>query len=273
MPKLYKEDEEALDANEVRQILLACNNRRLKPYLLVLASAGLRATEACAIRLCDVDFDVNPVKVHVRKEYSKTRTAREVYISNEASKYLKQWIDWKYRARRYPTKWGKKIDQPVPKDTDLVFSYFRIIVDARVMYAKIRQEFYKALQAAGLAKYKEGMHRRTLTLHSFRRYVKTVISDQVSKDYSEWFLGHSKSPYYTMKEPMRREIYRDKCMKYLTYLDYSALESQGKSFEKQLEQKDQEIKQLNEKVDAVSELQSKMIELMTEMEKLKGKIK
>ncbi len=38
--------------------------------------------------------------------------------------------------------------------------------------------------------------RRKITLHSFRRFVKTVISDQVGQDYSEWFLGHAKSPYY-----------------------------------------------------------------------------
>ena len=58
-----------------------------------------------------------------------------------------------------------------------------------------------------------------------------MIPDQVSKDYSEWFLDHAKSPYYTMKEPMRREIYATKCMKYLTYLDYSALEKTGKSLD------------------------------------------
>jgi integrase len=72
MPKQYREDEEPLDISDVREILLSCNNRRLKAYLLILASSGLRATEACALRLCDIDFSVNPTKIHVRKEYSKT---------------------------------------------------------------------------------------------------------------------------------------------------------------------------------------------------------
>ena len=43
MPKMYREDEEALDASDIRKILLGCNNRRLKSYLLVLASGGMRA--------------------------------------------------------------------------------------------------------------------------------------------------------------------------------------------------------------------------------------
>ncbi|HYZ60807.1 MAG TPA: hypothetical protein VE544_14230 [Nitrososphaeraceae archaeon] len=51
MPKAYREDEEALDVQDIRNILLVCNNRRLKAYILVLASGDFRAVEALAIRL------------------------------------------------------------------------------------------------------------------------------------------------------------------------------------------------------------------------------
>ena len=46
MPKLYREDEEPIDAEDIRKILLTCNNRRMKAYLLVLASGAMRAIEA-----------------------------------------------------------------------------------------------------------------------------------------------------------------------------------------------------------------------------------
>lgn len=248
MPKEYREDEEALDAADIRKIMLACNNRRLKPYLLLLASGGFRAVEACAIRICDINFEVKPTKIHVRKEYAKTRVARDVYVSDEATTYLKQWIDWKYRERKYPTKWGQAIEKLSPKSEDLVFTHYRNMTDARAIYTKIRTEFVNVLKAVAFEKRKEGMLRRTITLHSFRRYVKTVIADQVSKDYSEWFLGHSKSPYYTMKESMRREIYQTKCMKYLTFLDYSTLEATGKSIESELDTKDKEIQALKDEM-------------------------
>ena len=65
MPKIYREDEEPLDVSDIRKILLSCNNRRLKTYLLVLASGGMRAMEALAIRLKDIDFIVSPTKVHI----------------------------------------------------------------------------------------------------------------------------------------------------------------------------------------------------------------
>jgi integrase len=81
VPKLYNEDEEPIDASDIRKLLLNCNNRRLKSYLLILISGGMRAVEATAIRLKDIDFSTNLTRIHIRKEYSKTRTSRDIYIS------------------------------------------------------------------------------------------------------------------------------------------------------------------------------------------------
>jgi hypothetical protein len=74
------------------------------------------------------------------------------------------------------------------------------------IYIKILEEFEKLLAPTGLDERKEQgiQKRRKITLHSLRRFVKTVISDQTNQDYSEWFLGHNKSPYYTKKEVERR---------------------------------------------------------------------
>lgn len=60
LPKVPREDERPIDASEIRNILLACNNRRLKAYILVLASGGMRAIEGLAIRYRDIDFTVSP---------------------------------------------------------------------------------------------------------------------------------------------------------------------------------------------------------------------
>ena len=81
---------------------------------------------------------------------------------------------------------------------DLVFgSSFSINRKANPsnLYVKLIHEFQKLLAIAGMAERKEsGIHkRRKITLHSLRRFCKSVISNQVNQDYSEWFLGHSKS--------------------------------------------------------------------------------
>lgn len=159
-PKVYREDEEPLDVSDIRKILLSCNNRRLKAYLLVLASGGTRAVEALAIRIKDIDFSLSPTKIHIRKEYTKTKCARDIYISEEAAQYLKQWIDWKYREKGENT---KKISPD-----DLVFSIYSIKNEPNPnhLYVKIIKEFEKLLQVAGLDERKEeGVYkRRKITL-------------------------------------------------------------------------------------------------------------
>lgn len=94
---------------------------------------------------------------------------------------------------------------------------------------------------------KEGMKRRKITFHSFRRHLKGVLSNQASTDYSEWFLGHNKSPYYTQKQEQRRDIYQQKCMNWLTFLDFSLLQKTSKNIEFKLEEKEKEISYLREK--------------------------
>ena len=250
MPKSYREDEEPLDASDIRKILLACNNRRLKTYLLVLASGGMRAVEGLAIRIKDIDFSINPAKIHIRKEYAKTRVSRDIYLSNEATHYLKQWLDWKYNNPERPRQQNA---------SDLVFTIFTN-KNPNTLYIKVLKEFQKLLAIVGMNERKEGgkQRRRKVTLHSFRRFTKSVISDQASQDFSEWFLGHNKSPYYTKKETERREIYVTKCMRYLTFLDYTALEARGKSIEANLQEKDRMIQNLEAQINLLITNQTEM---------------
>lgn len=269
MPKLYREDEQPLDVQDIRKILLACNNRKLKAYLLTLASGAMRATEALAIRIKDCDFSVSPTKIHIRKEFSKTRVSRDIYISDEATQYLRQWIDWKYRDKG--NEWTKKKDP-----NDLIFGvYTSNEPNPKHIYLKILKEFERILTVLGLDERKEEGRklRRKVTLHSLRRHAKVVISNQVNQDYSEWFLGHSRSPYYTLKEQARREIYATKVMKYLTFLDYTTLESTGKNIEAKLAEKEREIQLLRQKdsvnSDAIAGLSDQLTKVMQEIEILK----
>jgi hypothetical protein len=196
----------------------------------------MRAVEALAIRIKDIDFTVSPTKIHVRGEYAKTRVARDIYISDEAAQALKARISWKYRGGR-----------PKVKD-DLVFGVGSG-ANPSSLYSAIAHEFSKNLELAGFTDRKENSNRHTVTLNSLRRFVDSTITDLTGKDYAEWFLGHAKRSYYTKKEPERREIYATKCMKYLTFLDYTTLEARGKGIEANLQEKDREIAGIKEKQD------------------------
>lgn len=67
--------------------------------------------------------------------------------------------------------------------------------------------------------------RRKITFHSFKRFVKTTIANQTrNTDYSEWFLGHSKSSYWVNKTDELKRIYKEDCMRFLTFLEYKTVQ-------------------------------------------------
>ena len=265
MPKIYREDEEPLDASDIRKILLSCNNRRLKTFLLVIASGGMRAQEALAIRNMDIDFSVPPQRFTFGRNMRKRELQGTYTFLMKQLIHLKQWLDWKYKNPDRERKFNQE---------DLVFTVYQSR-KPRSLYIKIWYEFERLLKIVHMDEKKEGgiNKRRKITLHSFRRFVKSVISNQVNQDYSEWFLGHNKTPYYTIKEGERRDIYSTKCMKYFTFLDYTTLETTGKNIESKLLEKDKEIQILKQhesyNADAIVTLSDQLTKLIEEVEKLK----
>lgn len=56
----------------------------------------------------------------------------------------------------------------------------------------------------------DNQRRRLITLHSFRRFVKTTISDLGYDDYSQYFIGHSGSTYWHEKDSKSRNISKNR---------------------------------------------------------------
>ena len=103
LPKTILKYKEAIDKTDIIRILNGCSNLRLKTYVMLLASTGLRGTEALSIRLKDIDLDsssVHPSKVTIIGEYTKTKVDRYIFLTKEVKEQLKIWLDYKYRKRR-----------------------------------------------------------------------------------------------------------------------------------------------------------------------------
>ena len=256
VPRHYREDEHPIDVHDIRKLLLKCTNRRLKSFLLVLASSGLRTIEACSLRIQDVDFSVIPTRIHVRKEYSKNRRSRDVYLTAEATHYLRDLMKWKYKEK-------------FPDPSDLVFSvYFIKNANPERIYARLVHLFQRLLAVCELEQKKDNSPRRRITLHSLRRFCKGVVSDQAGSDYSEWFLGHSHSEYWTRKEQDRRNIYLKKCMPYLTVLDYSQLDTRSKNIEIAMKEKDKAIQYLRQSDEDKTKQIEEMVRKQEQFEQL-----
>jgi hypothetical protein len=135
------------------------------------------------------------------------------------------------------------------------------------------EQFEKLQKTADKDQCKENSRRRKITLHSFRRTCFSIINDQVGSEYANWFLGHNHSAYWTRKEQERSSIYLEKCMPYLTILDYSALDNRSKNIETALKEKDKSLQQLTKQVAEMQQLESERSEewgaLKKEMYELK----
>jgi hypothetical protein len=126
---------------------------------------------------------------------------------------------------------GKHTEYRTPslKETDLLFSVRKNdkVPDPTSLYSELSTSFGKTLDRMGKGEKEDGNERRRqITLHSFRRIVKSTISDLGYSDYSEWFIGHAGSTYYRKKESEKVEIFR-KIEPYLTFLNVYQLERQG----------------------------------------------
>ena len=100
LPRTIRKNKEALSKEDIAEILNAASDIRLKTYVLLLAATGMRAGEALSIRIKDLDLDSNPSKLFVRGEYTKTRTDRIIFLTDEAAHQLKSWLDYKYQNKK-----------------------------------------------------------------------------------------------------------------------------------------------------------------------------
>jgi integrase len=248
LPKVVRKSKDALTKDLILEILNACSDIRLKTYALLLAATGMRPTEALSIRMCDVNLDSNGADtVFVRGEYTKTRSDRHVFLTKEAAKQLKTWIEFKYRTRRISYYRKDKCDSiseyrtPLKNDKDLVFSALSstntTTVHLQSLYVVLERAFVKTLDRINMGQREDspGIKRRKITLHSFRRWVKSTISDLGHADYSEYFIGHAGSTYYRKSDKEKAEIFR-KIEPYLTYTDITSLQRKGAEAESRIEE-------------------------------------
>jgi integrase len=241
-PKTVTKYKEAIDKNDIVRILNGCSDIKLKTFVMLLAVTGCRATEALSIRLKDLDLESNPPKISIRGEFTKTKVNRYIFITKELKEQLSKWLDFKYRTRRICYKderIGKTITKyrtPEKNPNEQIFSIYQVDNPSpESLYNRIAADFAKTLDRIGMGSREDGNEnsRREITLHSFRRFVKSTISGLGFQDYSEWFIGHSGSTYWRKKDKEKAEIFK-KIEPYLTFLDIEQLERKGADMETQM---------------------------------------
>jgi hypothetical protein len=147
--------------------------------------------------------------------------------------------------------------------------------DTSSLYTELAGSFAKTLDRMGKGEREDcNEKRRQVTLHSFRRFVKTTISDLGYADYSEYFIGHSVSTYWRKKESEMAEIFR-KIEPYLTFLNIHQLERQGAdimSKVNELEGVNQSLRERDKsKDDAIATLSDQLLTITERLKELERK--
>jgi integrase len=284
LPRIIRRSKEALSKEDIIDILNTCSDIRLKTYVMLLAATGMRATEALSIRIKDLDLKSNPATVFVRGEYTKTRTDRTVFLTDEMMQQLNSWLSYKYRTRRVCHKDEKTgstitdIRTPEKQQSDLIFAVYQNTKSPAPtsLYTDLARSFGKTLDRMNRGSREDGSNerRRKITLHSFRRFVKTTISDLGYGDYSEWFIGHSGSTYWRKKESEKAELFK-KIEPYLTFLNIHQLERQGADIQSKVEELEDLNSSLRErdkvKDDAIAHLSDQLLAISTRLQEIERK--
>jgi len=261
-PKQKKTEHfQALTKPLINKIVLACQTPRLHTYILTLAATGCRAVELLSVLTKHVNLEEGTI--YLRAEHTKTKTDRTVFLTKECAAQLSLWKEYRERERRVTGKNGKVVYSTKPlKPNDLFFSTGRIDAtdeqDPNYMYHVLAREFSAVLDRIGLSDRNVASKRHEVTLHSFRRFVYTTITNLGHHDFADFFIGHSGSTYHRPSEEKILELLK-KVEPYLTYLDYSKLEARGADVDTKLEKKDTEIQELREQMKTMQEQVSSLI--------------
>lgn len=241
LPKNIKRQRQALDKEDIRRILLACDDKRVRLYLLLISGTGMRAREPLALKFRNLELDADPPKANIDGQFTKTKTDRFVYLTQEFVNEFKEYTVWRHRKRRVYAydandKGHEHIFTPVYRDDDLIFSLPHrdpsLNADVESLYREMLVNVNKVIDRVGLGEKDTHTYIRKITRIAFRRFVKTTISDLGFSDYSEWFIGHAGSTYYAKKESEKAQIFK-KIEPYLTFLDFPAIEAHAKDIETQ----------------------------------------
>ena len=246
LPRTVDPELTPLDTETIRRILNACDDIRLKTFILWLASSGWRARESLALKLENFNFDTNPITVSIQGKLTKTRKSRHSWLTQEFAKQLNDYLTWKYRERKINSysrgsngEYVTKIVKPERRLDDYVFLIYhdeKTEDNPRKLeyaYNQLNERFNALIRRMKIGKELDSRRSR-VTFHSFRRHVYTQLDSLGLGQFAEFYIGHKVSEYWAKPENEKIATFK-KIESYLTYLDVSGLEAKGADIQNQID--------------------------------------
>jgi len=242
MPKIIREPEVALTKELILRVLRNVP-QRVQTVVLVLSSSGMRIGELVQLRLCDIDFTTTPTTIRLPGKITKTRTARETFITTEATKALKDYLS-------ITIQWNEKQDNS-HLDDEIIFGQKHIGNPKTGENSKqpphltaegtlIRQLQYYVKKLPDLNK-KNPNGMRVIHFHALRKFFRTTVGNVSGRDFAEALIGHQfyMNTYYQLSDEKKKEMYLE-VEPHLTISDFITVEKNIKKISEknsQLEEK------------------------------------
>lgn len=223
IPKIVKIRELPLDKEIISRLL---RNAKPKLHLVILVgvSTGMRIGEIAQLKISDIDFNQNPVKVYLRASTTKTRESRECFLTSEATNALKDYL------KRYH-KWTEGIKDPQILDKQIFATLYRhrgpFIADSIIK--TLQTELRGIVRAIPDLNVKDEYGRQAIHLHSLRKFFRTTVGNEVGRDFAEAIIGHGfyMDTYYQLSDVKKKEMFLQ-AEPYITMSDFVAVENNMK---------------------------------------------
>lgn len=248
--------------------ILAYSDIKMKALLLTLASSGMRIGEATQIKIEDIDFDNEPVKINLKAEYTKTKDPRITFISNEASDSLKEWLK---NHDSYLQGAVKRLNLP---------GKTKNVNDNRAFpftTGSVNSAFQRLLRLTRLDDIDPQTKRHIIHIHVFRKWFYSNLRLVIPEAIVQTLIGHRgylTDAYARHDEKQLAEQYT-KGMQALTVFEGKDYSEEIKAMEDEIKRRDRKIEQIESRVEgfaALDELVKSLKGHKKELEKGMGKV-
>jgi integrase len=281
LPDEYSNDKTLITNENIKTLIYACKDLKLRTIITVLGSTGLRVSELLKLKYSylnlewtktENNIDVPPF-IFIPAHITKTRkSSRRAYLTAEAVQCLRDWLDYKYRERR-----------GYQKPSDINESYiFRMYNDTpstpeqvekmekdmnlnyRNMYFYLSADFKKLVEKEGLGeKFRNNNH--SVSIHSLRHYVVTTVEELTSLTSAYFWVGKKQKGYiFNDRDPKAvLDLYKKVELR-LTFLNPKIVKQ---TESKEIEVLRQQLKRQNKEIQLMKF--SKVIDNMIDEERAK----
>lgn len=197
-PKKRKEQRKPISIETLKIIFNNASPERRALYY-VLVSSGMRIGEALSLKKKNFHLDATPIRITLEAEDTKTKEARETYITSEAFDKVKPLLK-------------------IKGDNDYIFTNKDNVDDAVLIeeqyFGWLRRDLHKRLgekEGEGMLEKYNGSSRYVINIHAFRSYFHTKASQKHGSDYANALDGHGSylKQYYREDPKERAKKYKE----------------------------------------------------------------